>query len=78
MFTFAIFLRSRKFKNIVLQTLNGMSTDKTQYFVHLRFNSNMQLINGISCDLQELLKCFNGTRIDTFFRTPLATSVRIL
>ena len=34
---------------------------KTQSFVHLSFNSTLQLINGISSDAQEMLKCFNST-----------------
>ena len=41
--------------------------DKTQYFVHLRFNSTLQLSNGTSSDLQKLLKYFNGTAIVAFF-----------
>ena len=46
--------------------------EKTQYFVHLSFNSISQLINGISSDLQKLIKNFNGTAIAAFFRIPLA------
>ena len=46
MFTFAIFLRSRKFKNIVLQTLNGMRTTKLFKFpTQLCFES---MSNGFS------------------------------
>ena len=45
--------------------------DKTQYFVHLSFNSILQLINDISRDHQKLLKYFNGTAIVGFFRIPL-------
>ena len=48
------------------------AADKTQYFVHLSFNSILQLINGISSDLQKLLKYFNGTAIIAFFRILLA------
>ena len=44
-----------------------------QYFVHLSFNSTLLLINGISNDLQKLLRYFNGTAIDAFFKIPLAT-----
>ena len=43
------------------------AADKTQYFVHLRFNSIFQLNNGISSYLQKLLKHFNGTAIAAFF-----------
>ena len=46
--------------------------DKTQCFIHLSFNSTLYLINGISSDLQNLLKCFNGTVIVAFFKIPLA------
>ena len=34
--------------------------DKAQLFNYLSFNSNLQLINGISKDLQKLFRCFNG------------------
>ena len=36
--------------------LSPPAPDKTQYFIHLSFNSTFQLINGISKDLQKLLK----------------------
>ena len=45
--------------------------DKRQYFVHLSFKSTFQLINGISSDLQQLLKYYNSTAIASFFRIPL-------
>ena len=48
------------------------AADKTQYFVHVSFNSILQLITGILKDLQKLLKYFNGTAIAAFFRTQLA------
>ena len=48
------------------------AADKRQYFVHLSFNSTLQLINGILSDLQKLLKYFNGTAIVAFFRISLA------
>ena len=41
---------------------------KKQCFVHLSFNSTLQLINHISSDLQKLLKYFFGTAIMAFFR----------
>ena len=49
--------------------------DKTQWFVHLSFNSTFQLINGISSDLQKLLndlkklliKIISCRIIDTIF-----------
>ena len=49
--------------------------DKTQYFVHLSFNSTLQLINGISSDLQKLLKYFNMTAIAAFLKIPLTLIV---
>ena len=43
----------------------------------VQFNSRwiLQLINGISKDLQKLLKYFSGTTIFTFLNTPLSSSV---
>ena len=55
--------------------LSALAADKMQYFVHLSFNSSMQLINGIASDLQKLLKHFNDTSIAAFFRIPLALFV---
>ena len=48
------------------------ATDKTQYFARLSFNSTLQIIHGISYDLQELLKYFNGTTIVALHKIPLA------
>ena len=45
------------------------AADKIQYFVHLSFNSTLQLINGISSDLHKLINC---TEIIAFFRISLA------
>ena len=42
--------------------------DKRPYFVHLSFKFTLQLINGISSDLQKLLKYFNSTAIGAYFR----------
>ena len=44
------------------------AVNKTLYFANLSFNSTLQLINGISCDLQ---KYFNDSAIVTFFRIQL-------
>ena len=52
--------------------LSLAASDKKQYFIRLSFNLILQLINGISSDLQKLLKYFNGTAIVYFFRIPLA------
>ena len=40
----------------VVFVLSAPVPDKAQYFVHLRFSSTLQLINGISSELQKLLK----------------------
>ena len=37
----------------------------------------MQLINGISSDIQKLLKYFNGTTIVAFFRIPLSPQASV-
>ena len=53
------------------------ATDKAQYFVHFsRFNSSLELINDISCDIQKLFKYVNGTAIVAFFRILLAELAR--
>ena len=37
-------------------------------FVHLSFNSTLQLINGISGNLKTLLRYFNGTALVVFLK----------
>ena len=63
--------------NLVFVILNVVSTivDITQSF--LQFNSRwiLQLINGISNDLQMLLKYFSVAAIFTFLNTPLSVIV---
>ena len=59
-------------------SLNYYTTDKTHSFVHLSFNSTLQLLNGISNDLQNLLRYFNGTVIVAFFRIPLLPSATVV
>ena len=44
---------------------------KTQHYVHLSFNSTLQLINGISSDRQKLLRFFDDTEVVIFFRIPV-------
>ena len=46
--------------------LPAPNADKTQWFVHLSFNLTLQLINGISSDLQRSLRYFDGTEITVF------------
>ena len=52
--------------------LSLAASDKKQYFIRLSFNLILQLINGISSDLQKLLKYFNCTAGVEIFRIPLA------
>ena len=51
--------------------LSFSAAAKTQYFVHVSFNSTFQLTNGISNNAQKLFRYFNGTVIVAFFRIPL-------
>ena len=66
---------------IILQelalALSAPAADKTQYFVHLRFNTTLQLINGILRDLQKLLKYFNSAVIAAFFKIPFVPSTSV-
>ena len=50
---------------------SSLPPEKKQYFFYLSFSSTLQLINGISCDLQKLFKCFTGTGIVAFSRVLL-------
>ena len=43
----------------------------TPFSIHVKESSTLQSINGISNDLQKLLKYFNGTAIFTPFKYPL-------
>ena len=45
----------------------------TQLSIHNNESSALQLINGISNDLQKLLKYFSGTAIFTLFLVPSAS-----
>ena len=65
--------------NIILLSLSLLliifpvpPADKTQYFLHLNFNSTLQLINDISSDLQKLIKYFNGAAIFVLPKIPFA------
>ena len=57
---------------IILLGLPAPAAVKTQYLAHLIFNSVLQLIHGISSNLQKLLKYFNETATVSFFRIPSA------
>ena len=47
--------------SLIINTASPTSVDNTHSFFHVRFNLILQLIKGISNDLKELLKYFNGT-----------------
>ena len=49
--------------------------DITQSLVQFNSRLILQLINGISKDLQKLLKYFSGTAIFTSLNTPLSAAV---
>ena len=68
-------------KMILLETTLSFSTlaeAKTQSFVHQSFNSTLQLIAGISNDLQKLLRCFNDTAIVAVPKIELFPSATLL
>ena len=69
---------SFKFFPMKLISLSIPSAEKTQYFVHLSFNSTLQLINDISSELQKLLKYFNGTAIAKNWKPGLKKAQHIL
>ena len=56
---------------LLAQTLSTPAAIEAQYFFQLSINSTLHVINGISSDLQKLLKYFNGAVVVTFSRTPL-------
>ena len=58
--------------------LSVPASEKTQYFVHLSFNSTLLLINSISSDLQKLLKYFITTAIVSFFRFPFGPLTSVI
>ena len=51
---------------------------KTQYFVHLIFNSTLHLINDISRDLKKLPRSFNDIVIVVFIKIIFAQSAYLL
>ena len=67
-------------KIIILKLASKLSAlvNEKKKLVQLSFNSNLQVIDDISSDLQELPKYFNGRAIIVFFKillTPLDSSV---
>ena len=63
--------------NLVFVILNVVSVIAyiTQSLVQFNSRQILQLINGISKDLQKLLKYFSGTAIFTFLNTLLSAAV---
>ena len=59
------------FLSLLTLSLLLLAAEKTQYFVHLSFNSTFQLTNGISSDLQKLHNYFNESAIVPFLNIPL-------
>ena len=57
--------------------LSPTATAKTQCFIHLSFNSTFQLINGISIDLQKLLRYFKGTATVVSPKIPFTPSPNV-
>ena len=67
-------------KVILLELASSLSApapDKTQWFVHLSFNSTLHLINGILSDPQKLLGYFNSMTIVVFLKIPFTSSVTV-
>ena len=75
---FVLFIGKIKLLGLLLLSLSGPAAEKIQYFLHLSFNCSFQLINGISCDLQKLLKYFNGTAIVAFLKFHLLHQLKDL
>ena len=68
-------------KIILLELASSLSApvaDKIQWLVPLSFNSVLQLNNGISSDLQKLLRYFNSTAIVVFLKILFSPSVSVL
>ena len=55
------------FASAIAKTELPSSLDRTQFLFHVNESSTLQLINGISNDLQKLPKYFSGTAIFTPF-----------
>ena len=58
----------------VTSSLSFPTADKTQCFANLSFDSDLQLINWSSSNLQNLLGNFNDKAIVIFCRIPLVSS----
>ena len=61
------------FALIALASVPIAAVVNTQFSIHINESSILQLINGISNDLQKLLKYFSGTAIFIPFFVPFAS-----
>ena len=64
---FKVTIGTWSFVSVIAKTEFPSSLDYIQFLSHFNESSTLQLINGISNDLQKLLKYFNGTAIFTPF-----------
>ena len=53
--------------SVIEKVESSATLDNIQFLSHVNESSTLQLINGISNDLQKLLKYFSGTTIFTPF-----------
>ena len=58
---------------VILNVVSAIE-DITQFLVQFNSRWILQLTNGISKDLQKLLKYFSGTAIFMFLNTPLSSA----
>ena len=58
---------AQSFASVIVKAALSTKLVKMQFLFHVNETSTLQLINGISNDLQKLLKYFNGTAIFTPF-----------
>ena len=56
--------------SVIAKVESSTTLDNIQFLYHVNESSTLQLINGISNDLQKLLKYFNGTAIFTPYFLP--------
>ena len=56
--------------SVIAKVESSANLDSIQFLFHVNGSSTLQLINGISNDLQKFLKYFNGTAIFTPFFLP--------
>ena len=69
---------TKSFVSIILKLTAVPDLDNIHFLLHVTSSSALQLINGISNDLQILLKYFNGTAISEFITVSFAPSAATL